>query len=397
MKRLLERLRIRQSIAEDLEAHLEEKAAAFMESGLPEKEARLRARREFGNATMIAEDSRNVLGWARLDNLIMDLRYGLRMLWRSPGFTAVVILSLALGIGANTAIVTAMDAMLWKPLPVDHPENLVRLVASRVRRNDLIGLPAPLAEALNRGSDVFEGAIAESEDGLSFTYDGRAERVMGAAVTPNFFSVLGVRTILGQPFTEPVRAGQWAAEAVLSYRFWRSRFGGDPSVVGRTIHLNTHPFTIVGVSAASFYDVVRGIDPELRIPRMPDGQSLAEIDLIAGKANFDWNVMARVRPGVTLAQASASADAQFQDVLRSSMDAEEAKSLGVGRLRALAGDRGWPEHLAPFATPLFVLFGLVVGVLMIACANVASMLLARAAARRRELAVRCSVGAGVCA
>ena len=394
MKRLLERLGIRQSIGEELEAHLEEKAAAFIESGLSEKEARLRARREFGNAASIAEDSRNALGWTRLEDLIMDFRYAFRVLGRNPGFTAVTVLSLALGIGANIAIFTAMDAMLWKPLPVDRPESLVRFVSARVKRDDLIGLPAPLAEALNRGGDVFDGAFAESQDGLSFSYHGRAERVIGAAVTPNFFPLLGVKTILGQPFTAPVRAGQWAPEAVLSYRFWQNRFGGDPSVVGRTIHVNSYPFTVVGVSSASFYDVERGVDPEFRIPRMPDGQSLEQIDLIGGNKHFDWNVMARVKPGVTLTQASASADAQFQDVLRSGTDAEEVKSLEIGHLRALPGDRGWPEHLAPFTTPLFVLFGLVAGVLMVACANVASMLLARGAARRRELAVRCSVGAG---
>jgi len=263
----------------------------------------------------------------------------MRTTGRNPKFALTAIVSLALGIGANTAIFTAVDAVLWKPLPVDHPDALVRFVAARVKRNDLTGLPATLAEALTRRADVFDGALAEAADGLSFTCDSRAERLLAACVTPNYFSVLGVRTILGQPFSNSVRAGQWAPEAVISYRFWKNRFGGDPSVVGRVIHLNTYPFTVVGVSDPSFYDLSRGLDPELRIPRMPDGHSLAEVGLLSGDGNFNWNITARVRPGVTLAQVAAIADADFQDLVRRS-GSEEARCLQVGHLRALPGDKG---------------------------------------------------------
>ncbi|HLW76429.1 MAG TPA: ABC transporter permease, partial [Bryobacteraceae bacterium] len=177
----------------------------------------------------------------------------------------------------------------------------------------------------------------------------------------------------------------------LSYRFWMNRFGGDRNVIGRVIHLNTYPFTIVGVSPPPFYDLTRGLDPEIRIPRMPAGQVLKEMELVSGTDGFEYQTMARLKPGVTMAQAQAVADAEFQEILRTTKSPE---TQGDRHIKVLPGDRGWLHFLQEFSAPLFVLFGLTGGVLLIACANVASMLLARAASRQRELAVRCSVGAG---
>ena len=393
LRSLFRRSQVEEELAEEMRGHMDQLIEHHMARGASPEEARFAALRAMDGMEQRKEQCRDSRRVRYIEDFLKDARFALRTMGRNPIFALTAIVSLALGIGANTAIFTAMDAVLWKPLPVNHPENLVRFVAPRVKRNDLTGLPATLAEALNRRGEVFEGATAEGADGLSFSYDGRAERVLGASVMPNYFSVLGVRTILGQPFTSGVRAGQWAAEAVISYRFWQSRFGGDPSIVGRVIHLNTYPFVIVGVSERSFYDLTRGLDPELRIPRMPDGHGLAQIEMIGGDDHFNWNIMARVRPQVTLAQASAVADADFQDIRRRSSD-EEAKSLQVSHLRALPGERGWPQYLETFSTPLYLLFGLVGGVLLIACANVANVLLARSAARRRELAVRCSMGAG---
>jgi hypothetical protein len=282
LRSLFRRDQVEDELAEEMRGHLELLVEQQMERGASPEEARYWAQRAMDGMEQRKEQCRGARRVRYIEDFLKDVRFALRTIRRNPVFALTAAISLALGIGANTAIFTAVDAVLWKPLPVDRPQNLARFVAARVRRNDLTGLPATLSEALNRRQGVFDGAIAETDDGLSFSYDGRAERVLGASVTPNYFSFLGVRTILGQPFSDPVRAGQWAAEAVISYRFWKNRFGGDPSVVGRVIHLNTYPFVIVGVSDPTFYDLSRGLDPELRIPRMPDGQSLAQIELVGG-------------------------------------------------------------------------------------------------------------------
>jgi putative ABC transport system permease protein len=399
LRSLFRRKTVESEMDEELRFHFEKQVEKLVRSGIAPAEARRRARLEFGGIDQVKEEYREARGVSFLETLVQDIRYGLRILGRTPVITFVAILSLALGIGANTAIFSLIDTVMLRMLPVQKPEELIQVLrkSPRAGSEPTSSFTNPLWEQVRDHQDIFSGAFAWEDTHFDLSKGGAVHLANGLFVSGDYFKTLGVRPVAGRLMNAADDQRGCQGVAVLGYGFWQEQFGAAESAIGSTISLDHHIFQIVGVTAPGFYGVDIGQKFDVAIP-------ICSAALFDGKSSrlehrsWWWlNIIGRAKPGMSEEQLKARLDVIapqiFGGAVPQDWNPEEQKDFLKRTLLAVPASTGTSGLRRQFGEPLNILMSVVGLVLFIACANIASLMLARAAARNKEIAVRKALGA----
>ena len=388
LQQISSRRKLSPDLSEEMQQHLEEKIEALVAGGMPHDEAVHAARRAFGNVTLIEQRSREVWMWPLIESICADIKFALRQLRQSPGFTVVAILTLALGIGANTAVFSVVDAVMLRPLPFAQPQRLIDVQS--VNSHD----PVPISDNVSypnffdwrAQNHTLEHLVSYHDNSYTLTGVDRPVHVSAEIVSWDLLPTLGATPEIGRGF-RPSEEKQGTKVALISHQLWVSQFNGDKSIIGRTIHLSGDLFTVIGVMPASFRFPVTSPENGIWTTLAVDNNPADPNPTTSNRGMRFLNVIGKMKPGATVAQVNQDLNIIAERLAKQYPDSNTRYNAVRVRteLSALIGNT---------RTALMIVLGAVVLVLLIACGNIANLLLARMHARQREIAMRAALGAG---
>jgi predicted permease len=409
MNRILNWFRLRRlegDFDRELQYHIDRRMTDLIHSGLPEPEARRRVALELGGATQVREEVRDIWLTRWLRDFVSDLRFSVRSFRRSPSFTATVVLSLALGIGATTALYSLIDQVVLRALPVDHPERLVLIDWIGFQNAETMGtrnlMSYPIFRDLQQHKEFFDGVFCRAATTINLSTSGEPKLTAAELVSGTYFSVLGVSPALGRLLTiDDDQAPGSSPVVVLSYDFWKNHFRSAQDIVGRKVLVNQYPMTVVGVAAPAFHGIDVGEVPSLWIPAVMSAQAIPGFKTMLDRRTRWVQILGRLKQNVSLAQAQTGLQPWFKAMLDedtrrtniSRTSAENRRRFLASTLALTPASQGHSVMRESFSRPLWVLFVATVVLLALACLNVAGLFLARGSARHREVSTRLALGA----